>query len=117
MADIQDPPMARQTAVRKLGRGLGNIMFGITEIPDTMKKEQRISGTKGAWSIGLTTGTWRFMQRVGYGAFEVVTFPAPVYKGTYRQPYKRGELYPGKGLTEFAPELGFKAGTTYSRKD
>lgn len=116
-ADIQNPPLSQYTPVTKLGRGIGNIAFGITEIPDTMKKVQRIDGTKAAWSSGLTEGAWRTVKRVGYGAFEVVTFPAPVYKGTYRQPYKRGELYPHAGLKEYPPELGFQSGASYTRLD
>lgn len=116
-ADIQNPPLSQYTPVTKLGRGLGNIVFGITELPDTMKRVQRSDGTKAAWSVGLVDGAWRSVKRIGYGAFETVTFPAPIYKGTFRQPYKRGELYPHAGLKEYAPELGFQSGTTYSRLD
>jgi putative exosortase-associated protein (TIGR04073 family) len=116
MADIQNPPLDSYTAVRKLGRGLGNIAFGVTEIPDSMLREQRIAGTKAAWSVGLTDGAWRTIKRVGYGAFETVTFTVPTFKGTYKQPYKRGELYPNSGMKEFAPELGFQTGTSYCRE-
>ncbi len=115
-ADIQNPPMDRQTPVTKLGRGLGNIAFGVTEIPSSIAREQRANGTNAAWSTGLANGAWRTVKRVGYGAFEVVTFPVPTYKGTYRQPYTRGELYPTSGLTEHSPEMGFRTGTTYSRQ-
>lgn len=115
MADIQNPPLDSYTPVTKLGRGIGNVVFGITELPDTMIREQRIHGTKAAWSVGLANGTWRTVKRVGYGVVETVTFPVPTFKGTYRQPYKRGEIYPTSGLKEFSPELGFKSGTTYSR--
>ena len=115
VADIQNPPRDQYTPVTKLGRGLGNVAFGVTEIPDTMKRVQRLEGTNAAWSVGLVDGTWRTIKRAGYGVFEVVTFPLPIHKGTYRQPYKRGELYPNSGLKEYAPELGFKTKTTYSR--
>lgn len=117
MADIQNPPLDAYTPVRKLGRGLGNIVYGITELPETMEREQKISGTKGAWSAGLADGTWRTVKRVGFGVYETVLFPVPSFKGTYKQPYKRGELYPNSGMKEFAPEMGFKSGTTYSRSN
>lgn len=117
MADIHNPPMDSYTPVRKLGRGVGNIVFGVTELPDTMMREQKAAGTKAAWSVGLADGTWRTIKRVGYGVVETVTFPVPTFKGTYRQPYKRGEIYPNSGLKEFAPELGFKTGTSYSRSN
>jgi hypothetical protein len=82
-----------------------------------MKQEQKMDGTKAAWSTGLVGGTWKAVKRVGYGAWEVATFPIPTHKGTYRQPYKRAELAPNSGLTEYAPELGFKSGTNYTRGD
>lgn len=117
MADIQNPPKDNYTPVTKLGRGLGNIVFGVTEIPDTMKRVQRLEGTNAAWSAGLANGTWRTIKRVGYGVVETVTFPVPTYKGGYRQPYKRGELYPNSGMKEYSPELGFQTETTYSRSN
>ena len=32
-ADIQQPPASEWGPTRKLGRGLGNIAFGLTELP------------------------------------------------------------------------------------
>lgn len=33
LADIQQPPSSEWGPTRKLGRGLGNICYGITELP------------------------------------------------------------------------------------
>ena len=35
-ADIQQPPSSEWGPTRKLGRGLGNIAYGITELPTSM---------------------------------------------------------------------------------
>ncbi len=41
LADIQDPPAADYGPTRKLGRGLANMIFGWTEIPVTIGKDQQ----------------------------------------------------------------------------
>jgi len=114
LADIQDPPLAQQDPLRKLGRGLGNIAFGVTELPYTMGRTHRAENANAAFSVGVVRGTWRTFQRVGYGVVEVVTFPFPTYHGTYRQPYMRQELNNYSGLQEFPPELGFHTSATYT---
>lgn len=118
-ADIQAPPGVQfksvtNTPINKLGRGISNIAFAVNEIPATMISTRRSHGINAAWGPGLTKGVTRTIGRTGFGVWEVVTFPFPTHKGTFRQPYTRGELYPRVGLTEFAPELGFKSGTTYN---
>lgn len=114
-ADLQDPQLAKYGPTRKISRGIGNIVFGITELPTAVMDTQRIEGTKAAWSVGLGDGIVRTVKRVGWGAFEVVTFAWPTYKCGWRQPYKRKEIFPKTGLEEFPPELGFQAGTSYNR--
>ncbi|QQL43806.1 exosortase system-associated protein, TIGR04073 family [Sulfuriroseicoccus oceanibius] len=114
-ADIQDPQLAKYGPTRKLSRALGNIAYGITELPTAIYTTQRLEGTKAAWSAGLGDGIVRTVKRVGWGAFEVVTFAWPTYKCGWRQPYKRKEIYFNTGLEEFPPELGFQQGSPYNR--
>jgi hypothetical protein len=44
-ADIQAPPASDYGATRKLGRGLGNIAFGLTEIPFQMSVINDLDGS------------------------------------------------------------------------
>ena len=85
-ADIQDPPMNDQGPTRKLGRGLSNIFFGITEIPHTIAQINEREGNAAAASYGVVKGVGRFFQRFHYGVYELFTFPFPTVKGSYRPP-------------------------------
>jgi len=115
-ADIQDPQLNRYGPNRKVGRALSIIVMGVTEIPTTMASYQRIEGNNAAWGPGLTDGTMRAVRRLGWGAFELVTFMWPTYKCGWRQPYDRMEINPKSGLEEFPPELGSSLGSTYNRR-
>ena len=115
-ADIQDPPGGSQNISRKLGRSLGNIVYGAFELPDTVFRSYARHGRKGGGSYGLIDGTGRSAMRVGYGLFELVTFPFPAYKGGYNPPYRDGRVYPYSGYGEFAPQLGISSqARTYNR--
>ena len=111
-ADIQAPPGSTYTATRKLGRGLGNILYGFMEIPEQIVRKTDDHGRKAGWSYGAVDGTSRALKRLGYGFYEVFTFTCPTYRGTFKPPYERcGEdnriqMNPSDGLSEFPPELG-----------
>lgn len=111
-ADIQAPPGSTYTATRKLGRGLGNILYGFMEIPEQIVRKTDDHGRKAGWSYGAVDGTSRALKRLGYGFYEVFTFTCPTYRGTFKPPYERcGEdnriqMNPTDGLSEFPPELG-----------
>lgn len=113
-ADIQAPPAASYTATRKLGRGLGNVLYGFIEIPEQIVRKSDDYGRKAGWSFGLVDGTERGFRRFGYGVYEIITFTCPTYRGTFRPPYEkcgqdnRIEMSPKEGLSEFPPELGFE---------
>lgn len=117
-ADIHSPPGAHYTAERKLGRALGNILYGFIEIPEQMVRKSESYGRKAGWSYGAVDGTSRALRRVGYGFYELFTFTCPTYRGTFKPPYERCgqdnriEMNVHEGLSEFPPELGFE---TYFR--
>jgi putative exosortase-associated protein (TIGR04073 family) len=120
-ADIHAPPQSQYTSVRKLSRGLSNIIYGIIEIPEQMVRKQNEYGRKAEWSYGLVDGTNRSLKRLGYGFYEVFTFTCPTYRGTFKPPYQRCgednrvEMNVADGLSEFPPELGFDGGYYHSR--
>ncbi len=120
-ADIQAPPASTYTPTRKLGRAISNILYGFIEVPEQMVRKSEDYGRKAGWSYGVTDGTRRAFQRLGYGFYELFTFGAPTYRGTFRPPYQRCgedhriEMNPHDGLSEFPPELGFETYFRHSR--
>ena len=114
-ADIQAPPSSDQGPTRKLGRGIGNIAFGATEILDSMASVNYSEGNSAAFSYGLVRGVGRTLARLGYGIYEVVLFPFPTQKGTYNPPYKSNIPWINSGYTEFPPELGWETRYDYGR--
>lgn len=114
-ADIQDPPMNDQGPTRKLGRGLANIAFGVTEITSAACEINEREGNSAAFSYGVVRGVGRFLARIGYGVYEVTTFPFPTTMSSYRPPYRSNIPWIHGGFEEFPPELGFQTRYRYSR--
>lgn len=117
LADIQAPPASDFGPTRKLGRGLGNIAFGITEIPYQWAVVNDMEGNAAALSYGLVRGTGRVFARLGYGLYEVALFPFPTHKGGYTPPYRSDIPWINSGYSEFPPELGFETRYNYVRQD
>ena len=114
-ADVQDPPMNDQGPTRKLGRGLANIAFGSTEFFDTLCKINEREGNSSAASYGIVKGISRTMVRIRYGVYDVLTFPFPTTRSSYRAPYKSDVPWIHGGFEEFPPELGFQSRYRYVR--
>ncbi|MGJ8697288.1 MAG: exosortase system-associated protein, TIGR04073 family [Verrucomicrobiaceae bacterium] len=120
-ADIQAPPGSKYTSTRKLGRAVGNILYGIVEIPEQIVRRTDAEGNKVGYSYGAVDGVRRTFRRLGYGFYELVTFHCPTYHGTFKPPYThcgsddRIEMNPDRGLTEFPPELGAESYFGHSR--
>ena len=114
-ADIQSPPgYAGRTL--KLGRGLGNLVYGITELPVTWNRTRLRSGSTVAASYGIVDGAKRSVVRMGFGLYEVVTFPFPTYKDGYRSPLPKKEKWDvNHGYSDFPRELGFQSVHDYVR--
>ena len=115
-ADIQAPPQSDQGPTRKLGRGIGNMLYGSTEIFDSMSDVNYAEGNSAAFSYGLVRGLGRTFARLGYGAFETITFPFPTNHGTYKPPYNNNIQWLNSGYSEFPPEVGFETKYDYSRQ-
>lgn len=115
-ADIQAPPASDQGPTRKLGRGISNAAFGVTEIIDSMTAVNYAEGNSAAWGYGLVRGVGRFFARLGYGVYEIALFPFPTHKGTYYPPYRSDIPWINSGYAEFPPELGFETKYSYVRE-
>ena len=74
--DMMDPSFAEATITpigKKLGRGIGNTLFGAAEFPG-----QIVKGVKeGAWDLGIIKGLWFWLSREVDGIWDLCTFPLP----------------------------------------
>ncbi|MEX1110944.1 MAG: exosortase system-associated protein, TIGR04073 family [Chthoniobacterales bacterium] len=116
-ADIQQPPSSEWGPTRKLGRGIGNIAFGITELPTSMMSVNYFDGNSAAFSYGIVRGVGRTFARLGYGLYDTLLFPFPTYKGTYAAPYRSNVQWIWSGYSEFPPEMLFETRYPYVRND
>ncbi|MFT5191191.1 MAG: putative exosortase-associated protein (TIGR04073 family) [Verrucomicrobiales bacterium] len=115
-ADIQAPPASHQTSIHKLGRGVSNLLYGITELPNRIVRVNAEDGNNAGFGSGIIEGTQRSLVRVGYGIFEILTFPAKTYKQSYKAPYQNIEYDPYNGYSEYGSEIGFQSKFGYGRK-
>ncbi|MCH2207351.1 MAG: exosortase system-associated protein, TIGR04073 family [Lentisphaerales bacterium] len=63
------------TPMHRLGRGFGNLLFGIWEIPQNMMDVTNDQGPAGGAAYGLWRGIGRFLVREVTGVWEIITFP------------------------------------------
>jgi putative exosortase-associated protein (TIGR04073 family) len=115
MADIQDPPGNDYGPTRKLGRGLANLLFAGTELIQTPNQIQAREGDVAAYTYGPVRAIGRFFFRTTMGFYEVVTWPFPTTKASYRIPWKSSIPWIHGGMEEFPPELGFESRLDYIR--
>lgn len=78
-AGTDDPPSGHN-ALRKLGRGIANVLFGIVELPSQITKAASEHGG-GGLPYGVGKGFVRWFGREVTGAYDIVTFPVPFPKG------------------------------------
>ncbi len=116
VADIQDPPSNEYGPTRKLGRGISNMVFGVTEIPHTIAQVNDREGNSAAAGYGVVRGVGRAYMRFHVGIFEILSFPFPTVRGTYYPALTPDIPYIHAGYQEFPPELGFESKYPYSRK-
>ena len=79
-ADTDQAPSGHN-ALRKLGRGCSNVLFGIVEVPNQFTKANSEHGGAAGVTYGLGKGLVRWVGRELVGVYEIVTFPLPVPRG------------------------------------
>jgi putative exosortase-associated protein (TIGR04073 family) len=114
-ADIQDPPINDYGPTRKLSRGLNNILFGASEIIQQPMMINEREGNNAAFTYGVVRGVGRFFARLGFGIYDVATFPFPSVRGGYKPPYKDAVPWIHGGMEEYPPELGWESRYHYVR--
>src|SRR3979490_3197282 len=106
IADIQDPPSNDYGPTRKLGRGIGNFLYGSAELPVTVGRINKEEGDSAAASYGIVRGLGRSTERHFTGLFEIFTFLSPVWHDSYRPVLVSDIPWIHAGYSEFPPELG-----------
>ena len=76
-----DQAPSGQNALRKLGRGFANLLFGIVEVPNQYTKAVAEHGGASGVTYGVPKGIVRWFARELTGVYEIVTFPVPYPKG------------------------------------
>ncbi|MEI6871184.1 MAG: exosortase system-associated protein, TIGR04073 family [Verrucomicrobiota bacterium] len=115
VADIQDPPMREHSPIRKLGRGVSNLVYGSSETLLVVDSLNPSFSNSGSYSYGLINGVGRTLVRMGAGIYEILTFPVPSYRGSYRPVLPSCTPWVKGGYEEFPPELGFDSRMEYGR--
>jgi putative exosortase-associated protein (TIGR04073 family) len=78
--DAEDAPKG-QNALRKLGRGFANVLFGIVEVPNQITKTTAAQGGGAGVTYGVGKGLVRWIGREFAGVYDIVTFPVPFPRG------------------------------------
>lgn len=95
-ADNDQPP-SNHNALRKLGRGVSNLLFGIVEVPNQFTKATAEHGGAAGVTYGVGKGLVRWVCREAVGVYEIVTFPIPVprhYKPVMRPEFPNEDYEP-----------------------
>jgi len=95
--DMTDPNFQDATTrpvLKKLGRGLGNALFGVAEIPGQIMKGIEDK----AWDAGILRGIWYCLGREVDGVFDIATFMLPGPRDTKGEPFE--EEWPWTALEE-----------------
>jgi len=74
-ADLRLPP--KPTMMEKLGRGVANVAFAVSELLDSNYELLQEKGPTYAYTVGLTQGLSRVVMDTGVGVIEIGTFFIP----------------------------------------
>jgi putative exosortase-associated protein (TIGR04073 family) len=114
-ADIQDPPANDYGPTRKLGRGISNFFLGGAELTVTVATINTKEGNAAAAGYGVVRAVGRTHMRHIVGLIEILTWPFPVWRDSYRPMLPSDIPYIHAGYSEFPPELGNESKYPYVR--
>src|SRR6266566_8160758 len=107
-ADIQDPPSNDYGPTRKLGRGLSNFFIAPAEVFVTVTTVNTYDGNSAAAGYGVVRGVGRSGARHIAGLLEILTFPFPLWRGTFYPLLPPDIQYIHVGYSEFPPGFGWE---------
>jgi putative exosortase-associated protein (TIGR04073 family) len=71
------PTASADDAIRKFGRGLGNIVWGWSDLPMTVHQEDILNGPASAYTYGIVKGVAKVVSRTAVGVYEAGFFYLP----------------------------------------
>jgi len=71
------PSASGDDALRRFGRGLGNLVWGWSDLPLTMHQEDVLNGPAAAFSYGIVKGAAKVISRTAVGIYETGFFYLP----------------------------------------
>ena len=80
-------------AIKKLSRGIANVISSPLEIGDNMSEVIHDEGLFASVTYGVIKGIVDGVERLGVGIYEILTFPAPGPKKDYRPILTDPEFY------------------------
>ena len=92
-----DDPPTGNNPLRKLGRGLSNLFFGVAEVPNQISGTIADKGGAAGATYGAGKGVVRWVCREFVGVYEIVTFPFPMgtgYKGVMKPEFPTDDYEP-----------------------
>ena len=114
-ADIHDPPSNDYGPTRKLGRGISNLFLAPTEITVTVATINTHEGNSAAAGYGVVRALGRTGARHVAGFLEILLWPFPTWKESYRPILPSDIPWIHAGYAEFPPELGNETKYPYVR--
>ncbi len=78
LASAESHPSDVDGMLRKLGRGVANVLTSPAELIRTPELVEHQDGYLAAMTVGILQGAWHTIARIGVGAFEIVTFYAAI---------------------------------------
>ena len=115
VADIHDPPSNDYGPTRKLGRGISNLVLAPAEITVTVATINTHEGNAAAAGYGVVRAVGRTAARHVTGFLELVLWPFPAWKESYRPMLPSDIPWIHAGFSEFPPELGNESKYPYVR--
>jgi len=80
ICSVAQPVYASSNMFDKMGRGVGNLLFGWMELPFQMMKVTDDEGSFAGATLGMVKGVAYGIGRTVVGFYEMVTFPIPNHK-------------------------------------
>lgn len=72
------PPVHADGPLKKLGRGMANVLTCPLEFPKALGEAHDEDGLFASFTWGVLAGTFNIVKRAAVGVYEIVTFPVPL---------------------------------------